>query len=127
RGRAPWVRPTPFTAVDDVSFRLRRGTTSAIVGESGSGKSTVAQMVLRLLQPTSGHVRFDGQDLATMTDRDQFALRRRVQPSFQNPCGTIDPTYSIFRTIVQPLPLHGTGSRQQRLSRVRHLRHRGAL
>ena len=127
RGRAPWVRPTPFTAVDDVSFRLRRGTTSAIVGESGSGKSTVAQMVLRLLQPTSGHVRFDGQDLATMTDRDQFALRRRVQPIFQNPYGTIDPTYSIFRTIEEPLRLHRIGTRKERIARVRDLLDKVAL
>jgi len=119
RGRAPWIRPTPFTAVDDVSFRLRRGTTTAIVGESGSGKSTVAQMVLRLLPPTSGHVRFEGQDLAAMTGRDQFALRRRVQPIFQNPYGTIDPTYSIFRTIEEPLRLHRIGTRKERIARVR--------
>ena len=127
RGRAPWVRPTPFTAVDDVSFRLRRGTTTAIVGESGSGKSTVAQMVLRLLEPTAGHVRFEGQDLASMTTRDQFALRRKVQPIFQNPYGTIDPTYSIFRTIEEPLRLHRIGNRKQRIARVRELLEKVAL
>src|SRR5699024_11406326 len=61
RGTVPW-RTTPFTAVDDVSFAIRRGTTTAIVGESGSGKSTVAQMVLKLLEPTSGRVLFEGKD-----------------------------------------------------------------
>ena len=127
RGRAPWVKPTPFTAVDDVSFRLPRGTTSAIVGESGSGKSTVAQMVLRLLEPTAGHVRFEGQDLASMTTRDQFALRRKVQPIFQNPYGTIDPTYSIFRTIEEPLRLHRIGTRKERIARVRDLLEKVAL
>lgn len=127
RGGAPWQKATPFTAVDDVSFRLRRGTTTAIVGESGSGKSTVAQMVLRLLEPTSGHVRFEGKDLATMSAKEQFALRRRVQPIFQNPYGTIDPTYSIFRTVEEPLRLHGIGNRKERVARVRDLLDKVAL
>ncbi len=127
RGRAPWEKPTPFTAVDDVSFRLRRGTTTAIVGESGSGKSTVAQMVLKLLEPTSGQVRFDGRDLAQMSSKELFELRRRVQPIFQNPYGTIDPTYSIFRTVEEPLRLHGIGTRRERVARVRDLLDKVAL
>lgn len=127
RGRAPWEKSTPFTAVDDVSFRLRRGTTTAIVGESGSGKSTVAQMVLKLLEPTSGQVRFDGRDLAGMSAKDLFALRRKVQPIFQNPYGTIDPTYSIFRTVEEPLRLHGIGNRKERVARVRDLLDKVAL
>src|SRR5690606_12732401 len=64
RGSVPW-RSTPFLAVDDVSFEIERGTTTAIVGESGSGKSTVAQMMLRLLEPTSGRVLFEGKDVTT--------------------------------------------------------------
>ncbi|MGP9537642.1 dipeptide ABC transporter ATP-binding protein [Brachybacterium sp. AOP43-C2-M15] len=127
RGHAPWVRPTPFTAVDGVSFRLRRGTTTAIVGESGSGKSTVAQMVLKLLTPTSGQVRFEGRDLAGMSRQELFSLRRRVQPIFQNPYGTIDPTYSIYRTVEEPLRLHRIGSRKQRIARVRDLLDKVAL
>ena len=127
RGSAPWVPSTPFTAVDDVSFRLRRGTTTAIVGESGSGKSTVAQMVLKLLTPTSGQVRFEGRDVTSMSRRELFSLRRRVQPIFQNPYGTIDPTYSIFRTIEEPLRLHRIGTRRQRIARVRDLLEKVAL
>ena len=127
RGSAPWVPSTPFTAVDDVSFRLRRGTTTAIVGESGSGKSTVAQMVLKLLTPTSGQVRFEGRDVMSMSRQELFSLRRRVQPIFQNPYGTIDPTYSIFRTIEEPLRLHRIGSRKQRIARVRDLLEKVAL
>ena len=118
---------TAFTAVDDVSFRLRRGTTTAIVGESGSGKSTVAQMVLKLLTPTSGQVRFEGRDVMSMSRQELFSLRRRVQPIFQNPYGTIDPTYSIFRTIEEPLRLHRIGSRKQRIARVRDLLEKVAL
>ncbi len=120
RGSVPW-KSTPFTAVDDVSFDLRRGTTTAIVGESGSGKSTVAQMVLKLLEPTSGRVLFEGRDITEITGRDLLALRRRVQPIFQNPYGTLDPTFSIYRTIEEPLRLHGIGNARSREATVRDL------
>ena len=121
RGGAPWVKSAPFTAVDDVSFTLRRGRTLGIVGESGSGKSTVAQMVLRLLPPTSGRILFEGRDIGEMTKKELFALRRQMQPVFQNPYGSIDPTYSIFRTIEEPLRLHGVATRSEREARVREL------
>lgn len=127
RGGAPWVKAAPFTAVDDVSFTLERGTTLGIVGESGSGKSTVAQMVLGLLPPTSGSILFEGQDIGPMSPKEMFALRRRMQPVFQNPYGSIDPTYSIFRTIEEPLRLHGTRSRSEREIRVRELLDQVAL
>lgn len=127
RGGAPWKKSTPFTAVDDVSFTLKRGTTLGIVGESGSGKSTVAQMVLGLLPPTEGRVLFEGQDIGEKSAQEVFALRRRMQPVFQNPYGSIDPTYSIFRTIEEPLRLHGTDSRSEREARVRELLDQVAL
>jgi peptide/nickel transport system ATP-binding protein len=126
RGSVPW-KSTPFTAVDDVSFDLRRGTTTAIVGESGSGKSTVAQMVLRLLPPTSGRVLFEGEDIAGLGSRDLMRLRRRVQPIFQNPYGTLDPMYSIYRTIEEPLRLHGIGDATSREAKVRDLLDKVAL
>src|SRR5690606_19583408 len=79
-GGRPWAK-NYFRAVDDVSFGLRRGTTTAIVGESGSGKSTVARMVLDLLEPTSGTVRFDGVDIRTLQSKEeQLAFRRQIQP-----------------------------------------------
>ncbi|MEU7766341.1 ABC transporter ATP-binding protein [Nocardia sp. NPDC049190] len=120
RGGAPW-KTTDFAAVDDVSFRLRRGTTMAIVGESGSGKSTVAQMVLGLLEPTSGSVGFDGKEVATLDRRGVFAFRRRVQPIFQDPYGSLDPMYSIYRTIEEPLRTHKIGTPAQRAAKVREL------
>jgi peptide/nickel transport system ATP-binding protein len=104
-----------------VSFRLRRGTTTAIVGESGSGKSTVAQMVLGLLEPTAGEVRFDDRVVARMTGPEAFGFRRRVQPIFQNPYGSLDPMYSIFRTIEEPLRTHGLGDKAEREHTVRDL------
>ncbi|GAA1484548.1 dipeptide ABC transporter ATP-binding protein [Brachybacterium fresconis] len=120
RGSVPW-KSTPFTAVDSVSFDLERGTTTAIVGESGSGKSTVAQMVLKLLEPTSGRVLFEGKDITTYQGAELKQLRRRLQPVFQNPYGSIDPTYSIFRTIEEPLRLHGVTKHSEREARVRQL------
>ncbi len=108
-------------AVDDVSFGLRTGTTLALVGESGSGKSTVANMVLNLLDPTSGKVYFRGQDCSELSDKELFALRRKLQVVFQNPYGSLDPMYSIFRIIEEPLRVHGIGTKAERLARVQEL------
>ncbi|MEU4341118.1 ABC transporter ATP-binding protein [Nocardia sp. NPDC023852] len=120
RGGTPW-KSTDFVAVDDVSFRLRRGMTTAIVGESGSGKSTVAQMVLGLLEPTSGSVTFDGKKVAKLDRRGAFAFRRRVQPIFQDPYGSLDPMYSIYRSIEEPLRTHKIGTPEQRAATIREL------
>ena len=99
-----------FLAVDDVSFELRRGTTLAVVGESGSGKSTAANMVLQLLTPTEGKVYFDGEDTSQMSEGELFRLRRRLQAVFQNPYGSLDPMFSIYRLIEEPLKIHGYGT-----------------
>lgn len=110
-----------LTAVDGVSFSLPRGRTLALVGESGSGKSTVANMVLGLIEPTSGSVLFDGADVSRLGTRQQFAFRRRVQPVFQNPYGSLDPMFSVYRTIEEPLRLHRVGDARSREARVREL------
>lgn len=117
RGALPGAGST-FRAVDDVSFTVPRGATMALVGESGSGKSTVANILLNLLEPTSGRVTFEGTDLSTLSRRELFDFRRKVQPIFQNPYGSLDPMYSIFRTIEEPLRLHGVGNRKERAARV---------
>ena len=108
-------------AVDDVSFTVRKGTTLALVGESGSGKSTVANMVLNLLDPTSGKVFYKGTDLSTLSNRELFDMRRKMQVVFQNPYGSLDPMFSIYRCIEEPLALHGVGSRKEREARVAEL------
>lgn len=108
-------------AVDEVSFDLRRGTTLALVGESGSGKSTVANMALSLLEPTSGTVYFEGRDISELNRKELFNLRRKMQVVFQNPYGSLDPMYSIYRCIEEPLRLHKVGSRKERDARVAEL------
>ncbi len=108
-------------AVDDVSFSLRKGSTLALVGESGSGKSTVANMVLNLLDPTSGKVFYKGTDLSTLGSHELFEMRRKLQVVFQNPYGSLDPMYSIYRCIEEPLVVHKTGNRREREARVAEL------
>ena len=110
-----------LTAVDDVSFGIRKGTTTALVGESGSGKSTVANIILNLIDPTSGKVFHDGVDLSTLGPQELFALRRIMQPVFQNPYGSLDPMYSIFRVVEEPLRVHGIGTAKEREARVAEL------
>ncbi|WEV58476.1 ABC transporter ATP-binding protein [Bifidobacterium sp. ESL0728] len=110
-----------FKAVDDVSFSVKRGTTLAIVGESGSGKSTVANMVLKLLKPTSGTVTYEGKDISEFEGKSLLDFRRHVQPVFQNPYGSLDPMYSIYRSIEEPLRIHKIGDKKSREKRVREL------
>ena len=108
-------------AVDEVSFYVRRGTTTALVGESGSGKSTVANMVLGLLQPTAGKVFLGGRDLDELTPKEKFAVRRRMQVVFQNPYGSLDPMFSVYRCIEEPLTTHKVGNRREREQKVAEL------
>ena len=114
-----------FLAVDDVSFELRRGTTLAVVGESGSGKSTAANMILQLLEPTAGTIFFDGQDTSTMTSAELFRLRRRLQAVFQNPYGSLDPMYSIYRLIEEPLKIHGYGTLEYAVQEIKRAEETG--
>jgi peptide/nickel transport system ATP-binding protein len=108
-------------AVDDVSFEIPRGTTMALVGESGSGKSTVAKLVLQLESITSGTVSVGGQSIGALKGRELFDFRRRVQPVFQDPYGSLDPMYSVGNTIAEPLTTHGVGDKASRAARVREL------
>ena len=114
-------RSEPFRAVDAVSFEIPRGKTLALVGESGSGKSTVAKMVLKLEDPTSGAIEVDGVDVAGLSRKRTFDLRRRMQPVFQDPYGSLDPMRNIGNTIAEPLDIHKVGDTASRRQRVREL------
>jgi peptide/nickel transport system ATP-binding protein len=99
-------RTEPVTAVDGVSFSVAAGKTLAIVGESGSGKSTTGRALLRLHEPTSGSVRFDGVDLLALSAEELRAMRSRLQIVFQDTYASLDPRWTIERTLAEPLRLH---------------------
>lgn len=93
-------------AVDNVSFSIRRGETLGLVGESGSGKSTVARMLLRLVEPTAGKVLYEGQDLLQMRARQLRAMRRRMQIVFQDPYASLNPRMRIREILAEPFAIH---------------------
>lgn len=106
-------------AVDDVSFSLSPGRVLGIVGESGSGKSTLANLLVRAERPTSGRVVVSGTDAATLAGPDLKAFRRTVQMVFQDPFSSLNPRFSVGRTVMEPLVIHGIGDRlSRRLSAV---------
>lgn len=116
-----------LTASDKVSFAIERGTTTALVGESGSGKSTVAKMILKLEDPTSGSIRIGGEDISGLKGKQLLALRRKMQPVFQDPYGSLDPLRNIGNTIAEPLQTHKVGDAASRKARVKELLDQVAL
>jgi peptide/nickel transport system ATP-binding protein len=127
RGNGLFSRAKDFTAVDGVSLDIPRGSTVAVVGESGSGKSTLARMILDIEKPTSGSITFDGGLVGAGNHRDQIAYRRRVQPVFQDPYSSLDPLYSVYRAIEEPLRAHSYGDAAARRARVEELADQVAL
>jgi oligopeptide transport system ATP-binding protein len=106
-------------AVDDVSFEIRRGETLGLVGESGCGKTTVGRLLLRLIEPTSGEIRFDGKDITKVSGAALKVYRRRMQVIFQDPYASLDPRTPIGDSIGEGLRIHGIGSAQERRDKVR--------
>ena len=98
-----------FKAVQDVNFQLRRGHTLGVVGESGSGKTTMGLTLVRLYEPTSGEVIFDGKNLHTLSERERQAVRRRIQIVFQNPYASLNPRFTMGETLVEPMTIHKIG------------------
>jgi len=122
-------RPRRFVhAVDGVSLTVGRGEMVALVGESGCGKTTTAQTILRLVDRTGGTVRFAGQDTSDLSHRDLRSLRRRMQVIYQDPYESLDPRFSVRRTVEEPLVIHRLGgSRRDRLDAVIHALTRAGL
>ena len=108
-------------AVDDVSFNIVTGETLGLVGESGCGKSTVGRCLLRLHEPTSGEILFEGQDIIGLPNNEMQALRREMQIIFQDPYASLNPRLTILSTVSEPLKIHGIANKSERKERVADL------
>lgn len=104
--RRDGLRTEHALVVDDVSFVIERGETLGLVGESGSGKSTIARMVLGLIEPTTGSVTFDGQPITGASQRQMQTVRRRMQPVFQDPFAALNPRMRVADIVAEPLVIH---------------------
>jgi ABC-type oligopeptide transport system ATPase subunit len=108
-------------AVRDVSLEIHAGETLGLVGESGSGKSTTGYSILQLLKPSSGSVRFQGEELTTLGRDELRRMRRQMQIVFQDPYSSLDPRMTVGNIVAEPLVVHGVGTRRDRRARVAEL------
>ena len=108
-------------AVDGVNFFVNRGETFGLVGESGCGKSTTGRLVMQLLRPTDGSVIFDGKELTNMNKEELRQLRKEIQMVFQDPYASLDPRKTVEDIIMEPLIIHGIGTKEEREAKVRDL------
>lgn len=109
------------SAVNDLSFEIRAGETFGLVGESGCGKSTTGRAIMHLDPPTSGKVYFEGRDISKMNKKELKAMRREMQFIFQDPYASLNPRMTIGEIISEPMVIHGIGSPEERIERVREL------
>jgi len=114
-------KTTSVRAVDDVSFTIEKGETFGLVGESGSGKTTTGRCILRLIEPTSGDVRFAGKDVLRLSRGEMRRLRRDMQIVFQDPYSSLNPRMRVSDIVEEPLIIHRLGSKAERRERVKQL------
>ena len=117
--RRPLLGTAPqLEILKGLNFSIPKGSVMGIVGGSGSGKSTLGRAMVRLLEPSSGQIRFDGQDIAHLSDRELRPLRRRFQMIFQDPLSSLNPRHTVGTLIAEPLRLHGFDDVQGRVGRA---------
>ncbi|MDR2035497.1 MAG: ATP-binding cassette domain-containing protein [Coriobacteriales bacterium] len=115
------LRKHKVSAVSGVSFFIERGKTMGLVGESGSGKSTIGRCIIRLIDPTSGTINFEGRDVSSLKGRDLFNFRRETQIVFQDPQASLNPRMTIGEIVSEPLIIHKIGTRAERTTTVKEL------
>jgi len=108
-------------AVDGISFHINRGETLGLIGESGCGKTTLGRSILRLVNPTSGNVYFDGTDLGNLSAGELRSMRQHMQMIFENPYSSLDPGMKVGRIIAEPLQIHNLASREELEDRAREM------
>ncbi len=108
-------------AVDGVSFQLRKGETLGIVGESGCGKSTMARLIIRLLDVTEGRIKLDGKELTSLPKEEMRATRRDIQMVFQDPYASLNPRWTVERTLLEPMRVFNIGTKKERKEKVADL------
>ncbi|WP_274650617.1 ABC transporter ATP-binding protein [Paenibacillus humicola] len=115
-------RPTGYVrAVDGVDFAVRSGSTLGIVGESGCGKSTTGRAILRLIEPTSGEIEFDGIHLTKLSSKDMRRMRRHMAIVFQDPFASLNPRMTIRETLAEPLEIFNVGTPKERMKQIEEL------
>ncbi len=118
RGSSFWGKKRKLHAVDGISFDVYRGETFGIVGESGCGKSTTAKLVLNMIPPTSGSVKFIERDITNLKSSEWRSMRANMQMMFQDPMGALDPYMTIGKQIKEPLDIHNIGKKAERKEKV---------
>lgn len=115
------LKNTKLTAVNDVSFDIKRGETFGLVGESGCGKSTLSKLALRLIEPTEGSVLYEGRNILDMRFNELAKIRREMQVVFQDPYDSLNPRLTLEELVAEPLRIHKCGTKEERHKRIEQL------
>lgn len=116
--RGPFTKPDYVKAVDDVNFYVNKGETLGLVGESGSGKTTVGLLILRLIDPTSGRIFFDGENFTEMPKKEMMKFRKRMSIVFQDPLASLNPRMRVKEMLKRPLVVHGIKNEEEITTRI---------